>query len=158
MNFLTNEILYKVTKALNLDTTTILEIYSLADYIMTLEDLESLLAKKQDENFKECGYDSLGAFLDGLIILKRGESSNRGSDEVVELTNNLILKKLRIALELKESEVEIIFGLGDVELTKQKLSALFRKESNKNFRLCSDELLFAFLDGLDEFYFVGEIE
>ena len=75
-----------------------------------------------------------------------------------ELTNNLILKKLRIALELKEAETEIIFGLGDMSLSKQELKSLFRKESHKNFKKCSGELLMAFLEGLDEFYYVGELE
>ena len=158
MQFLTNEILYKIVKALNLDNKMVLEIYSLANYNISDLEIESILKRKQDDGFRACSYEELGAFLDGLITFKRGESSKKSSDEVVELTNNLILKKLRIALELKESEVEIIFSLSDVELTKQQLSSLFRKVSNKNFKLCSDELMLAFLDGLDEFYFVGEIE
>ena len=79
-------------------------------------------------------------------------------DEEVELTTNLILKKLRIALMLKEAQTEIIFSLGESELTKQQLSSLFRKEGHKNFKPCSQELLMAFLDGLDEFYFVGNSE
>ena len=96
-------------------------------------------------------------FLDGLVTLKRGPSPKKSNDtEAVELTNNLILKKLRIALELKEPETEIIFGLADVELSKQQLASLFRKEGHKNFKVCSDELMMAFLDGLDEFYYTGE--
>jgi len=71
-------------------------------------------------------------------------------------TNNLILKKLRIALELKEMETEIIFGLGDAPLGKQELKSLFRKEDHKNFKVCPDGLLLAFLEGLDEFYYSGE--
>jgi uncharacterized protein YehS (DUF1456 family) len=158
MMFLTNEILYKIVKALNLDNKMVIEIFSLTNYDISDLEIENILKKKQDDGFRTCSYEELGAFLDGLITFKRGESSRKSSDEVVELTNNLILKKLRIALELKENEVEIIFGLSEIELSKQQLSSLFRKENNKHFRLCSDELLIAFLDGLDEFYFVGEIE
>ncbi len=158
MSNLTNEILYKITKALNLNSDEIIKIYSLAHYNMKSLHLENLLKKSQDDDFEICNYEELGTFIDGLILFKRGESSKKRKDEVVELTNNLILKKLRIALELKENEIEIIFGLADVELTKQQLSALFRKENNKNFKLCSNETLMAFLDGLHEFYFVGEIE
>ena len=158
MQFLTNEILYKIVKALNLDNKMVLEIYSLANYNISDLEIESILKRKQDDGFRACSYEELGAFLDGLITFKRGKSSSKSSDEVVELTNNLILKKLRIALELKEGDIEIIFGLVDVGLTKQQLSSLFRKESNKNFRVCSDELLLSFLNGLDEFYFVGDID
>jgi len=46
--------------------------------------------------------------------------------------------------------------LADVNLSKQQLSSLFRKEEHKNFKPCSDALLLAFLEGLDEFYFVGD--
>ncbi len=132
--------------------------YELAEYKMDSDHLDALLRKRQDKGYKICSFEELGVFLDGLVTLKRGPSPKKSeTDEVVELTNNLILKKLRIALELKEPETEIIFSLGEAELSKQQLASLFRKEGHKNFKECSDELLNAFLDGLDEFYFVGDI-
>jgi len=153
----TNEILYRIKKALNLSTEEMIEAYSLENYAMEIPRLESLLARRKDKNFQLCSYEELGIFLDGLVSLKRGPSPKKpNDDEAVELTNNLILKKLRIALELKEAETEIIFGLADVELSKQQLASLFRKKGHKNFKECSDELLMAFLDGLDEFYYVGD--
>jgi len=153
----TNDILYKIKKALNLSQEEMMEAYKLADYKMDATHLDSLLKRRQDEGSKLCSYEELGVFLDGFVILKRGPSPKKSNnDEAVELTNNLILKKLRIALELKEAETEIIFSLADVELSKQQLASLFRKEGHKNFKECSDELLIAFLDGLDEFYFVGD--
>jgi len=153
----TNDILYKVTKALDLDAPEILNAYELEGYEMDPQHLEALLKKRVDKGFELCSYEELGIFLDGLVTLKRGPSPKKpADDEAVALTNNLILKKLRIALELKEPETEIIFGLGDVTLSKQELKSLFRKEGHKNFKACSDELLMAFLDGLDEFYYTGE--
>ncbi len=155
----TNDILYKIQKALNLTQEEMVKAYKLAEYTMSATHLDSLLKRRQDEDSKLCSYEELGLFLDGLIILKRGPNPNKpSSNEAVELTNNLILKKLRIALELKEPEIEIIFSLAEVEMTKQQFASLFRKESHKNFKECSDELLNAFLDGLDEFYFTGEVD
>ncbi len=155
----TNEILYRIKKALNLTTEEMLKAYSLEEYTMKASHLEALLKRRLDNGFTVATYEELGVFLDGLVSLKRGPSPKKpNDDEAVELTNNLILKKLRIALELKEAEIEIIFGLVDLELSKQQLASLFRKEGHKNFKECSDELLFAFLAGLDEFYFVGEID
>ncbi|MDQ1325568.1 MAG: hypothetical protein QG564_692 [Campylobacterota bacterium] len=155
----TNDILYKITTALSLDNETILKIYDLASYKMTSKHLENLLKRRYDKDFAVCSYEELGTFLDGLVILKRGPSpAKQCNDETVELTNNLILKKLRIALELKEPQTELIFNLADVNLTKQQLAALFRKENHKNFKVCSDELLMAFLEGLDEFYYTGDTE
>jgi len=153
----TNEVIYRIHKALNLSLDEMLEAYKLENYEIKRSHLESLLKRRQDDGFMLCSYEELGVFLDGLVTLKRGPSPKKNNeDEIVELTNNLILKKLRIALELKESETEIIFGLADIELSKQQLASLFRKEGHKNFKSCSDELLMAFLEGLDEFYYTGE--
>jgi len=154
---ITNDTIFKIKTALKLSNSAIVKIYELADFPMSESKLNKILKKQQDKEFKPCEYDELGAFFDGLILFKRGPSSKKkNSDEIIELTNNLMLKKLRIALELKEAETEIIFSLGEAELTKQQLASLFRKESHKNFKLCSDELFIAFLDGLNEFYYSGE--
>ena len=153
----TNEILYRIQKALHLTTDEMLEAYKLEEYEMDATHLESLLKRRQEKGFMLCSYEELGIFLDGLVTLKRGPSPKKpNNDEAVELTNNLILKKLRIALELKEAETEIIFSLADIELSKQQLASLFRKESHKNFKPCSNELLMAFIEGLDEFYYDEE--
>ncbi len=157
MKINTNDILYRIKKSLNLSMSDMQKAYELEDYKITKDRLEDILKKRQDKGFIIASYEELGVFLDGLISLKRGKT-DRKSDENVELTNNLILKKLRVALQLKEAESEIIFGLADIELTKQQLASLFRKDGHKNFKICSDELLISFLDGLDEFYFVGVVE
>ena len=63
------------------------------------------------------------------------------------MTNNDVIKKLRIALDLKEMEMFEIFELGGNPVKKSLLSGIFRKEGHKNYRECSDELLENFLDG-----------
>ena len=152
-----NDILYKIKTALSLDNETILEIYKLVEYEMSEEHLINILKKHQDKDYEDATYEELGLFLDGLVILKRGPSDKvQDEDTVIELTNNLILKKIRVAMELKESELVILFALAEVTLTKRQIGSLFRKEGTKNFKACSDELLMAFLDGLDEFYYDGE--
>jgi len=152
-----NDILFKIKTALSLDNETILEIYKLADYEMSEERLLNILKKHQDKGYEEATYEELGLFLDGLVLLKRGPSDKvQNEDAVVELSNNLILKKIRVAMELKEAELVILFALAEVTLTKRQIGSLFRKEGSKNFKACSDELLMAFLDGLEEFYYDGE--
>ena len=152
-----NDILFKIKTALSLTNKELLETYNLVGYEMSEERLDSILKRRQDKGYKEATYEELGLFLDGLVLLKRGESPKKTeSDEVVELTNNLILKKLRVAMNLKESELVIIFALAEVPLTKRQIGSLFRKEGGKNFKACSDELLLTFIEGLDEFYYDGE--
>ncbi|MDH5258584.1 MAG: DUF1456 family protein [Gammaproteobacteria bacterium] len=63
------------------------------------------------------------------------------------MTNNEILKKLRIALDLKDADMFDIFELGESPVNKSLLSGMFRKEGHSNYRECSDELLTSFLDG-----------
>ena len=152
-----NDILFKIKTALSITTDEMIKAYALAEYTMNQERLENILKRHQDKGYEEATYEELGLFLDGLVLLKRGEpSKKRDDDEVFELTNNLIMKKLRVAMNLKESELVIIFALAEVTVTKRQIGSLFRKEGGKNFKACSDELLFAFIEGLDEFYYDGE--
>lgn len=64
------------------------------------------------------------------------------------LSNNDILKKLRVALELKDDDIIHILKLSDFEVSKSELNALFRKEDHPNYMPCGDQLLRNFLNGL----------
>ena len=64
------------------------------------------------------------------------------------LTNNDILKKIRVALELRDEDIIEILKLSEFDVTKSELSALFRKEDHPNYKECGDQLLRNFLNGL----------
>ena len=64
------------------------------------------------------------------------------------MTNNDILKKLRVALKLKDEDILQILGLVDFKITASELSAVFRKEDHPNYKECGDQLLRNFLNGL----------
>ena len=64
------------------------------------------------------------------------------------LSNNDILKKLRVALELKDEDVVKILKLVDFDISKSELNALYRKPDHPNFKECGDQLLRNFLNGL----------
>jgi uncharacterized protein YehS (DUF1456 family) len=128
-----------------------IEIFKLADHEIEQSNLTGLLKKEDEEGFVNCGDAVLGYFLDGLILHKRGRKEikpgeTRRSDS--RLTNNSILKKLRIALELKEDDILAILRLADVDISKSELTALFRKEGHKNYKECGDQFLRKFLKGL----------
>jgi len=151
----TNRILGRIAKALYLNVNDIAHIYELAQFPKTKEQIRSLLQDEHSKKFQEATYEDLGLFLDGLITKKRGRMESSAQEEQA-LSNNLILKKLRVALNLKTHEMVMVFALNDIDISPSQINALFRKEDHKNFKLCSDKLLFDFLDGLEEFYFVGE--
>jgi uncharacterized protein YehS (DUF1456 family) len=64
------------------------------------------------------------------------------------MTNNDILKKLRVALNLRDDDIIHILGLVDFTITKSELGALFRKEDHPNYKPCGDQILRNFLNGL----------
>lgn len=64
------------------------------------------------------------------------------------MTNNDILKKLRIALSLKDTDIIEILKLADFDISKAELSSLFRSEDQRNFKECGDQILRRFLNGL----------
>ena len=64
------------------------------------------------------------------------------------MTNNDILKKLRIALNLKDTDIIDILKLADFDISKSELSALFRSEDQRNYKECGDQILRRFLNGL----------
>ncbi|MFA6401869.1 MAG: DUF1456 family protein [Salinivirgaceae bacterium] len=64
------------------------------------------------------------------------------------MTNNDILKKLRVALHLRDEDIIEILKLVDFEISKSELGAVFRKEDHPNYKPCGDQLLRNFLNGL----------
>jgi uncharacterized protein YehS (DUF1456 family) len=64
------------------------------------------------------------------------------------MTNNDILKKLRVALHLRDDEIVKILKLADFDITKSELSAFFRNEDHPNYKNCGDQVLRNFLNGL----------
>ena len=64
------------------------------------------------------------------------------------MTNNDIIKKLRVALQLKDDDIVKILALVDFKTTTTELGAIFRKEDHPNYKECGDQLLRNFLNGL----------
>ena len=96
------------------------------------------------------GSQALRAFLEGLILRERGPRADNKPPtlDAGELTNNDILKKLRIALNLQEIDMQLVFEEGGATLSASEVNSLFRKPGNKHFRPCSDDVLLQFLAGL----------
>ncbi|MCY1187703.1 hypothetical protein D9M73_287160 [compost metagenome] len=93
----------------------------------------------------------LSRFLDGLIYHYRGrdESQPQRAPEQ-RITNNVVLKKLRVAFELKDVDMHAVFEAAGFPMSKPELSALFRQPDHKNYRDCGDQALRNFLKGLTQ--------
>ncbi len=146
-----NDILRRLRYALNLNGVSMAEICALARHEIGPADVLKLLKKEDENGFAACGDTLLTAFLDGLIIHKRGSrDSNTMNAQAADgaLNNNMIIRKLRIALELNDADMLDIFRLAGVSLSKPELSALFRTAGHRNYKECGDQLLRNFVRGL----------
>jgi uncharacterized protein YehS (DUF1456 family) len=143
----TNQILKKLQTLLGVDNTQMHAIFELNGYKIPQKRVDGYLSIQGSKEFLDCGYEPFGEFLDGLIVYKRGEIKSKSVDRV-SLTNNIILKKLRVAFDLKESDLFEIFKIVDLDITKGELSSLFRSEDHKKFRYCPDSILLLFVEGL----------
>ncbi|GAX60216.1 hypothetical protein SCALIN_C07_0027 [Candidatus Scalindua japonica] len=146
-----NDILRRLRYALDIKDSKMIEIFKLSEYEIARPDLINLLKKEEEEGYVECGDNILECFLDGLIIHKRGKRENMPGNVTtpdLPLTNNSILKKLRIALKFREDEMLSTLKLAGMVLSKSELSALFRKEGQRHYKECGDQILRNFLKGL----------
>jgi len=150
-----NDILRRLRYALDIKDSTMIEIFKLAEYKIVRSDLIDLLKKEEEEGFVTCSDEVMELFLDGLIIHKRGKSEmmpGHVQKQESTLTNNGILKKLRIALKFREDDMLSTLKLAGMSLSKSELSALFRKEGQRHYKECGDQILRNFLKGLTTRY------
>jgi uncharacterized protein YehS (DUF1456 family) len=146
-----NDLLRRLRYALNLNGVTMSEIFALAGHEIGPAEALKFLKKEEEQGFVACDDTLMSCFLDGLIIYRRGRQEQPAasvSTTEVALTNNLILRKLRIALELNDDAMIDILKLAGVTLSKSQLSAMFRSVEHRNYKQCGDQFLRNFIRGL----------
>lgn len=144
-----NDILRSVRYMLDISDFKIVDILKLADRQLTREEVAAYLKKEEDEGYAVLPDELMAHFLDGLVYFKRGKDESRPPQPLeLPVTNNIVLKKLRVAFELKEEDLHAILASVDFPVSKPELSALFRKVGHNNYRECGDQLLRNFLKGL----------
>ena len=144
-----NDTLRRLRYVLNIDDAQVAGIIALTGHATTPDEVVSWLKREDEVGYVELSHALLCRFLDGLIIEKRGPHPSGSIPEPLDfLPNNEILKKLRIALNLKEEEVLAVFKKADFVVTKAELGSFFRKEGHRNYRKCPEQVLRKFIHGL----------
>lgn len=151
-----NDILIRVRYALDLKNSDVKEIFALGGEQVDAVDVPLLLTKTPDaedegaEDNIPLANDQLERFLNGLITFNRGpKPGDSGPPEVTgEHVNNLVLKKLRIALELTSDDLLDLWKLAGINVSKGELSAFLRKEGHKNYQQLGDQLMRNLLKGI----------
>ena len=143
-----NDILRRIRYVFDFNDTKMITIFGLADHKVTREQISAWLKKDDDPDYKTCSDTQLAIFLNGLINHKRGKKDGPQPTPEKKLNNNIIFRKLKIALNLKEEETLALLKLADLSISKHELSAFFRREDHKHYRVCKDQILRNFIKGM----------
>ena len=146
-----NDVLRSIRYMLDLSDIKVVEIAKLADSAFPLEkaEVQAFLRKDDNPDYIDCRDAVLAHFLDGLVIYCRGRNDSLPPRSVEKrVTNNVVLKKLRVAFELKDVDMHQVFELAGFPISKPEMTALFRQPGHTNYRACGDQLLRNFLKGL----------
>lgn len=143
-----NNVLQRLRYTFDLSDDQMIEIFGLVEVAVTRAEISDWLKKEEDPEFKKLHDKPLATFLNGFIALKRGKREGEPPKPEKKLTNNLILRKLKIALNLQSEDILAILELADFKLSKHELSAFFRKPGQNQYRICKDQVLRNFLMGL----------
>ncbi|QFT87932.1 hypothetical protein FIU87_04620 [Bacillus sp. THAF10] len=161
-----NDMLIRLRYALDIKDQDMVEIFKLGGVDYTLEEVRKILTNPRDFESEE-DYDFavedgevipinnkvLESFLNGFITFKRGKQEPKpGQPERPpfsnEPANNILLKKVKIALALTAEDMMDTLEEAGVRITKSELGALLRKKGHKNYKECGDKFARNFLKGL----------
>jgi len=148
---ITNDVLRSIRYMLDLSDQRVVEITQLADPAFALDkaDVQAFLRREDDPEYADCSDAVLARFLDGLVVYCRGRDERLPvRPPETRVTNNVVLKKLRVAFELKDVDMHAVFEAAGWPVSKPELTALFRQPGHANYRPCGDQLLRNFLKGL----------
>ncbi|WP_439489539.1 DUF1456 family protein [Algoriphagus sp.] len=147
-----NDIARSLRYTFDFNDFTVIEIIKSGGETVSRELVANWLKRDDDPEFEEMYDKELATFLNGFIILKRGKKDGEVPVAEKRLNNNIILRKLKIALNLKDEDILQILESVDRKISKHELSAFFRKPGQAQFRPCKDQILRNFLKGLQEKY------
>lgn len=150
----TNDIFRKLVQSLPLTVEQVQALFAVSDIDLSENDVANLLKTDYQPGFEAMPEYILLIFMNNFIDQKRGKKAD-AQPEIIEkhhkVSNNDVLKKLRIAFNLHEQDVRDALKLATIELTKSDLSALFRKPGHVNYKACDDGLVLDFIEGLGLF-------
>ncbi|HHW37543.1 MAG TPA: DUF1456 family protein [Bacillales bacterium] len=154
-----NDILIRLRYALEIKNKEMAEIFKLGGEDVSVPEVIKILTKSDEDEDGisdqiKCNNSMLDSFLNGLIIYKRGKQEPKPGqpdtppEPKSANVNNLLLKKVKIALALTTEDMLAIFDEAGITVTKGELGALLRKEGHKNYKECGDKFARNFLKGL----------
>ena len=147
-----NDILRRVRYLFDFSDAKMIAVFKLVNHDVSRADLSDWLKRDDDPLLIEITDKELSTFLNGLIIEKRGKREGPLPEPEDPLTNNMILKKLKIAFDLKSDDILDMLAVIDKKISKHELSAFFCNPDHKSYREFLDQYLRYFLNALQKKY------
>lgn len=147
-----NDVLRKLRYAFDFSDSKMIELFAEGDLEVSRAEVSNWLKREEDQEFVSLNDKQLAIFLNGFIIDQRGR--REGPQPVPEktLNNNIVFRKIKIALNLTDTDILDIYALMKMRISKHEISALFRKPGQNQYRKCKDQFLRNFLHGLQRKY------
>lgn len=149
-----NDILRRLRYTFNFNDKQMVAIFASAGEEVSREQISQWLKKDDDSDFVALFDTKLAVFLNGFINEKRGKKPGPQAVPEKRLSNNIILTKLKIALNLQAEQIISLLEDVDFRISKPELSAFSRKTDHKHYRECKDQLLRNLLQAIDKNYHV----
>ncbi|PIB35526.1 hypothetical protein BFP72_09045 [Reichenbachiella sp. 5M10] len=143
-----NDILRRIRFALDYKDSHMIAIFGHEGMEVSKPQIKNWLKRNEEAEFVELSDTDLSTFLDGLITEKRGKKEGAKPTHTPRLNNNIIFRKLRIALNLTDTDILALYALAEMNISKHELSAFFRNPKQPQYRSCQDQFLRNFLNGL----------
>lgn len=143
-----NDILRRLRYTFDFRDATLVDIFAAADHRVTQQQVVNWLRKEEDPDYCAATDTELAIFLNGLINTRRGRREGEQPQPETRLSNNMILMKLKIALNMTSDDMLQTLQAAEFCLSKHELSAFLRKPGNKHYRECKDQVLRNFLQGI----------
>ncbi len=144
-----NDTLRRLRYALNKNDVAIAQITSKSGRQTTEAEVINWLKFEDEPGFSVLSDINLCSFLDGLIVEKRGPHPSGNVPKPLDyLSNNEILKKLRIALNLQSEGMLAVFKKAEFDVSNAELGSFFRRADHPKFAKCPEQVLRKFIKGL----------
>ena len=143
-----NDVLRRIRYSFDFEDSKMMAVFGLGGLEVTRAEISDWLKRDDDPDYKTCSDQQLATFLNGLIVDKRGKRDGPQPEPETQLNNNIVFRKLRIALNLQAEDVLKLVNQADFRISKHELSAFFRKPGHKHHRECKDQVLRNFLKGI----------
>ena len=148
MNF--NDILKRLRYSFDYDDSKMMEIFAKGGLEVDRPSLCNWLKGDEDEEFQEMEAKKLTHFLNGFIIEKRGARSESPPPVEKYLTNNLIFKKLKIALSLTTEDILEMFILSEKTISMHEINSFLRNKEKRQFKPMKDQYLRQFVFAIQD--------